>query len=414
MGYVIRMPQLGMSMDEGTVVEWTVEEGDAVEEGDTVAVVESEKASADVDAREDGVLLRVVVPESGTVEPGDPIGILGGPDEDLSAYEAQLDGLGPAADDAGAGDAGETAEAAGTATGGGGEQTPSADAGTAAADVRATPGAKRAAREAGVDLTAVEGTGPGGVVTEDDVREAGAPAAEATTEPADAGEEVAGPGGRLRVRERRDLSGAQQSVSDRLGESYRNAVHVTLNRRFDTTALDTFVDAAKTLGVDVSYTDLLVKAVGDALVEHPAMNAHYTDDEHVLYEDVNVGVAVDADGRLVTPVLTAVPERGVRDVTGERRRLTDRVTEGTFTMDDLEGGTFTVTNLGMFGVDHFDPVINPPQVGILGVGRRTPDASMVLSLSFDHRVVNGAGAARFLDAVVGRLTDEESLGGYFR
>lgn len=458
MGYIVRMPQLGMSMDQGEVVEWRVDEGGSVEEGDVVAVVESEKASAEIDARESGVLLELLVPEDEVAEPGAAIGIVGDPDEDPADYHGDLDAE---PGDDGHPPAGDTPESTSPGRDAGGSGT-GAEPGTSGSrergsdgreSVRATPGARKLAQEQGVELAAVEGTGPNGVVTEDDVSNAGTAGAadgpDGDTAGSDddvratpgakqladetgvalAGVEGTGPEGvvteddveaagesdpgGLPVRERRELSGIQQSISDRLSESDRNAVHVTLNRTFDTARLDAVVDAADTVGMDVAYTDLLIKAVAEALGEHPALNAHYEDGEHVLYDSQNVGFAVDVEAGLVTPVLTDVSGKSVTAVNDERRALTETVQSGAFTMDDLSGGTFTVSNLGMFGVDHFDPVINPPEVAILGVGRRRPDATMTLSLSFDHRVVNGADAARFLHTLVELLTDSTALERYF-
>jgi pyruvate dehydrogenase E2 component (dihydrolipoamide acetyltransferase) len=159
----------------------------------------------------------------------------------------------------------------------------------------------------------------------------------------------------------------------------------------------------------ISVTDVLLVAVTETLRSHPDFNAHYVESEHIRYEDINLGVAVDSDEELVTPVVRNAQNRSLEALAAERRRLTDRVQRGEFTGDDLAGSIFTVTNLGMFGVYHFDPVLNPPEVGILGVGRIRPDGQMTLSLSFDHRVVNGADAGRFLETRAGYLTDDSKL-----
>ncbi|MFB6170136.1 MAG: 2-oxo acid dehydrogenase subunit E2 [Haloarculaceae archaeon] len=443
MGYVIRMPQLGMSMEEGTVVEWAVEEGGEVVEEETVVVVESEKTTSDVEAREDGVLRRIVAPAGTTLEPGDAIGIVAGPEEDLSAYEAQVD---VDIDAGAAASADEGAQAASDSGGRDAVERVERESAEAAADVRATPGARKLASEEGVDLAAVEGTGPQGVVTEDDV-EAAAESAETSAEPVratpgarklaeetgvdlasvegtgpqgvvteddvEAAESGTGGPATRTVVETRELSGMQRTISERLSQSDREAVHVTLNREYDTTTVRNVVAAAEAAGAGVSISDLLVKAAAVALGEHPAFNATFEDGEHRLVEEVNVGVAVDVEAGLVTPVLANADEKSAETVNRERGDLTEKVQSGTFTMDDLEGGTFTISNLGLFGVDHFDPVINPPQVAILGVGRIRDDDTMTLSLSFDHRVVNGADAARFLDTLVETLTDEAALRGMF-
>lgn len=452
MGYLIRMPQMGMSMEQGTVVEWSVEEGESVATDDVLCVVESEKTTADVEAREAGVLRRIVVPEGGVVEPGTPIGILAGPDEDLASYTAGIDDTALEAvaerrtDEGGVERRDDSAGAADSDSNGG------AAAGT---EVRASPGARRAAEEMNVDLAGIDGTGPQGVITEDDVREAAAGSDTDETVRASPGArkraaeagvalrriEGTGPDGVITeddveraaeagagdgaettasvsggtertVVEARGLSGMQRTIAERLGESHREAVHVTLGREYDARTLQEVTTAGKNAGVDVALTDLLVKAVGETLAEFPAFNALFEDGEHRLIEEVNVGIAVDVEGGLVTPVLGDVRSKSAEAVSRERGVLTERVRSGEFTMDDLEGATFTVSNLGIFGVDHFDPVIDPPQVAILGVGRVRDDGSTTLSLSFDHRVINGAEAARFLDSLVDRLTDGATLRGF--
>lgn len=505
MGYIVRMPQMGYEMEEGEVVAWEAEEGEAIAEDEVIVVVESEKATNEVECREDGTLRRIVVPEGGTVEPGTPIGIVAGADEDLSAYEAEIGAGGAstadeeseAAEESAAptatADDGETAATAAaggsaattTATGGSGDGA-AATAGTETRDpneVRATPGARQLAEDEGVDLAAVDGTGPQGVVTEDDVQEhalavdtASGPTGDGATlevvhEPietpppadiraspgarqlasqagldlaavdgtgpegvvteadvraaVDAGETATGAaeptpepatpetGATRTVGETRELSRVQQTISDRLSESYRNAVHVTNKRRFDASALQAVADAADAAGVDVSMTDLLVKAVGAQLAAQPEFNTLFEDGTHKLIDEVNVGVAVDVEAGLVTPVVPRVTERSAEDVAGVRGDLTERALAGEYTSEDLSGGTFTITNLGPFGVDSFDPVINPPEIAILGVGRVREDGTMTLSLSFDHRVVNGADAARFLAGLVETFSDPLALADFF-
>jgi pyruvate dehydrogenase E2 component (dihydrolipoamide acetyltransferase) len=202
----------------------------------------------------------------------------------------------------------------------------------------------------------------------------------------------------------------RKTIANRLQESYRNAVHVTVSREVDAEALTAAADAA-----GVSITDILLRALSDALAAHPAFNATFEDGTHRLYEEHNVGVAVAIEDGLVTPVVADVAGRSLADIASERRRLTEAVQAGDYAMADLRGGTFTVSNLGPLGVDGFTPIINPPQVAILGVNRvqerARPDESegvvvrrtLPLDLSFDHRVVDGADAARFLGTLAGRV-----------
>ena len=217
------------------------------------------------------------------------------------------------------------------------------------------------------------------------------------------------------LREERTPSPMRKTIANRLQESYREAVHVTVHREVDAEALTAAADAA-----DVSVVDVLVRALSDALDAHPAFNATYEDGTHRLYEEQNVGVAVAVEDGLVAPVVAGVGGRDLDGIAAERERLTEAVRAGDYTMADLRGGTITVSNLGPLGVDGFTPIINPPQVAILGVNRvqeraRPAEESGVafretlpLDLSFDHRVVDGADAARFLGTLAEGIEDAEA------
>ena len=451
MGYIVRMPKLGMEMQEGTLLEWRVEAGDSVAEGDVIAEIESEKTTAEVEAREAGTLRRVFLEPGESVPPGGPIGIVADPDAEIDSLleEAAVDGESdpdtapPSGDEPSA----DTAEQPAPT------QPPTTD-GEAAdeeATVRASPRAERRAAELDVDLTAVEGTGPNGAITADDVEVAAeheparaSPRAERRAE--ELGVDLAsvsgsGPGGAitaddveaaatgpaapdddgpasLTVASERPLDGMRRTIATRLGESYREAVHVTEHRKADAEALFAATDAAEdALGVDVSLPDVLLVAISAALTEHPAFNARFEDDVHRLYEEHNIGMAVDIDAGLIAPVIPDVGEKSLATIASDRRAITGRALEGDYTMDDLANGTFTVTNLGVLGVESFDPVINPPQIAILGVNAVTDLAvqgadgdvefrrHLPLDLSFDHRIVDGADAARFLDTLVGHIED---------
>ncbi|NHN60082.1 MULTISPECIES: 2-oxo acid dehydrogenase subunit E2 [Halorussus] len=223
------------------------------------------------------------------------------------------------------------------------------------------------------------------------------------------------------VSEERSLSPMRRTIADRLQESYQNAVHVTASREIDAEALVAATEAADDrLDADVSLVDLVLCALSATLDEHPAFNATFEDETHRVYEEHNVGVAVDVEAGLVTPVLRDVGSTSLADLAAERRELTENVQAGEYSMSDLRGGTFTVTNLGVLGVDSFTPVINPPEVAILGVNRIRERAErgedgvefrrqLNFDLSFDHRVVDGADAARFLDTLADEVTDAEQF-----
>jgi len=406
MAYIVRMPKLGLEMEEGTVTAWRLGEGESVAADDVLAEIESEKTTAEVEARESGVLRTVYLQEGESVEPGTPMGIVADPDADVADLEAEARAdLGESAepepgdddddDDDATTDASES-EADGDDAGG--------------EDVRATPRATKRADELGVSLASVDGSGPSGAVTAEDVEAA---AESAASEPA------AGSAGATRtVAETVEFGRMRSTIADRLSESYRNAVHVTEHRKAPASELFAAADAAEAaLDTDVSMTDVLVLALSATLDEHPAFNATFEDGVHRIYEEHNVAVAVDVDEGLVTPVLADAGSRSLSALAAARRELTRRTLDGDYTTSDLRGGTITVTNLGVLGVESFDPIINPPQVAILGVNApveraRTTDAGEVevrellpLDLTFDHRVVDGADAARFLDTLVGHVED---------
>lgn len=216
-----------------------------------------------------------------------------------------------------------------------------------------------------------------------------------------------GPAPRTVVDER-PLSPMRKTIANRLQESYQNAVHVTVSREVDAETLVTVANAMD----EISIMDVLLYALSETLDAHPAFNATFEDGRHRLYEEHNIGVAIDIDAGLVAPVISDVGSKSLSEIATERRRLTDRVQRGEYEMRDLRGGTITVSNLGVLGVDSFTPVINPPEVAILGVGRIVERAQpndggvefrrrLTFDLSIDHRVIDGADAARFL----GTLSD---------
>lgn len=454
MGYVVRMPKLGLEMERGELLKWTIDEGATIEEGEIVAEVESEKSVAEVEARENGVLRRTYLEEGESVPPGTPIGIVAPADADIGEFESEVaaeldaaDESSPDASDSATDDGtGVTDDAAAAATEGGTGSRAAAD------DRKISPRARKRAEELGVDLATVEGTGYDGAITEEDVEEAaesdGSERREADVDASPRARKraeelgvdlttVDGTGyqgsitegdvektaasaddaGRTLVEER-PFDGMRRTIASRLGESYREAVHVTVHREADAEGLFAAADAADAdFEADISVQDVLLLAVSATLEEHPAFNATFEDDVHRLWAEHNVGVAVDIEQGLIAPVLRDVGGKSLETIATERRALVRSATEGEYAMNDLQGGTFTVTNLGVLGVESFDPIINPPQVAILGVDavedapvrgandevewrRRLP-----LDLSFDHRVVDGADAARFLETLVDHLED---------
>lgn len=388
------------------MVNWFKAEGEAVRAGELLLEVQFDKVATEVAAPRDGVLARIRVPAGQPVRPGDVV-----------CEIAERPGA-PAEVSAGAGSAAAPAAAGG----------PTGATGAAPA-APVSPAARRLAKELGVDLSRVQGSGPGGRITEADVRRAaeaagapagpgpaGGPAAPAGTAAA-AGQRpvpIAGVQGRWEP-----LPPAQRVLASRMAQSMREAPQLTLERQADVTALVRRREALREQGSRVTLTDLLHRAVALALREHPRLQAVWQEDALFVPEAINLGVAVADGDLLVVPVIRGADRLSLEELAAERERLVAAARAGTLTARDLEGGTFTVTNLGGYGIDFFTPILNPPQSAILGVGRVADALALegervvarkllTLSLTIDHRVVNGAPAALFLDRLAGLLAEPEA------
>ncbi len=370
------MPRLSLTMKEGTVVQWFKKEGETVQKGEPLVEVLSEKVTYDVEAPESGTLRKILATEGSNVPIDQAIGIIAAPDEPLTEADLKAEVSSP--------------EVEGVAA------VPKED--VVAQPVErglASPAAKRLARELGIDLMQVRGTGPSGRIVEDDVKRF---AEQATVQP--------------RVREVIPLAGIRKTTAERLSFSARTAPHSTITMEIDMT------NAAKLhKETAASYTDILVKAVAAALKEHPLLNSTLDGEQIKVFEDINVGVAVATEQGLVVPVVHKADKKTLVEISQATKDLTEKARQGKLTKENLTGGTFTITNLGMYEVDIFIPIINPPETAILGIGRITETPVLVdqeikvkpfmqLSLSFDHRVVDGAPAAQFLQKVKQILESE--------
>ena len=422
----IVMPRLSDSMEEGTILTWMKQVGDAVAVGEEIVEIETDKANMAYEADVAGTLTEILAPEGETLPIGTPIAVIGDSAEGPSATPA-----GPVADAPA-----PTAEESGAASG-----TPAdaSDASEGSERVKASPVAKRLAREKGVDLTTVDGTGPGGRIVKKDVKKAAAkapaaqpegaastqqveaakPAPSAPAPPAPAEGETAK--GQVTVEE---LSRLQQVVARRMSESKATAPHFYLEAEIDMSraveARARLKAAAGEGDVVPSFNDMVVKACALALTEFPRANGAYRDGRFELYSRVNVGVAVAARDALVVPTVFDADKKGLRQIATESRALAARVRDRSITPPELSGGTFTVSNLGMFGIDSFSAVINAPQAGILAVGaiverpavrdgEIVPAQLMNVTLACDHRILYGADGAQFLARIRTLLEEPLSL-----
>lgn len=425
----VLLVKAGMTMREGAVAEWHVPDGGEVKAGQPLYRMETEKISLEVEAEASGIV-RHAVAAGKNVAPGAVIAYI------LAPGEPEPSGAGLAAPQAGGVAAGQQvavspaarrlAKEAGVAlasvqgTGPGGRITeddvrnamaaaPAAAVGTgiASREVAASPLARQLASQLGIDLSTVKGTGPGGRVTKEDVEavERG-PKPSIPTQPAIAGTQR--PGGRIPMR------GMRKVIAERMHASLQDMAQNTMGMAV---AMDEavklrsqLIDEWSPLGIRPSYTDLVIRAVAKALRDHPLLNASVGDDTIELVEEINIGMAVAVTGGLLVPVIRDADRLGLREIAAESTRLADAARDGMLGIDDMAGGTFSITALGMAGVDFFTPIVNPPNVAILGVGRIHDGVAwdgdrpvkrqeMTLSLTIDHRAVDGAPGAEFLGSV---------------
>jgi pyruvate dehydrogenase E2 component (dihydrolipoamide acetyltransferase) len=366
MAVQFRLAALGHTMEKGRLLEWFVAEGGTIKEGEPLLTVETDKAAVDVDAPISGVLLRIVGQVDEEYAVGTTLAWIGEEGEEVPVTP---------------------------------EATVAAASTPISAEKRVTPVARRLAERHGIDGDAIDGTGPDGRVTKEDVQRA-----------IDAGAVQTGaavPGGN-----RVPLTGIQRTAAERLAASWRETPLVTEGIEVDFSAC-LAVRAEKAAAwqeahdIEPSINDIVLKATAETLKAHMRLNAAYAGGGIEQFQEINLGVAVDSEQGLIVPVLHGADRLNIGEIARATRDLGNKAREGKLGLADLEGGTFTVTNLGGLGVDWFTPVLNPPQCAILGVGRvrRAPvvvdDDIMVrdiatLVLSFDHRVVDGAACARFL------------------
>jgi pyruvate dehydrogenase E2 component (dihydrolipoamide acetyltransferase) len=440
----IVMPRLSDSMEEGTILQWLKQVGDEVAVGDELVEIETDKANMAYESDVAGTLSEILVQEGETVAIGTPIARVGGDSETPSQADqgstassagpvAAGDPPPPAVAKASSGAVPPTAPPADKAinapvdANGGGERT------------KASPVARRIAKEKHLELAQLEGSGPGGRIVKADVERAASSAGgadsggsrtEAQPPPAGPPESVApadvaaGSETAKGVVSYEDPSKLQSTVARRMSESKATAPHFYLEAEIDMSRLvaarGQIKAGAKEGDVVPSFNDMVVKACALALREHPRANGAYRDGRFELYSRVNVGVAVAARDALVVPTIFDADQKNLRQIAGDSRALAQRVRDGQITPPELSGATFTVSNLGMFGIDSFAAVINPPQAAILAVGaigerpvvrdsQTTTAHLMRVNLACDHRILYGAPAAEFLARIKGLLEEPLAL-----
>ncbi len=416
------MPRLSDTMQEGTVGVWTKKVGDRVEKGEVLAEIETDKATMELEAYDAGVLERILVEPGKTVPIGEPIAVIG----DGTGIDKSTGGGAPAGEATPAAPAPDAAPeppvsaVPGTPTGGVGhpkQQAPAQihDGHTA---VKASPLARAIARDAGLDLSTVRGSGPGGRIVRADVEAA----ARAVTAPPVA-RDASPAGAAAQDTEEVPLNNVRRITARRLVESMQQAPHFYLTRAIaadqlltaraqinaglEAIAAAAASQASSSGPAKVSVNDLVVKAVAVALRAHPEVNVSYTGEKLLRHRRIHVGVAVALPDGLIVPVIRDADTLTLREISARTRDLAQRARANKLAPEEFTGSTFTVSNLGMFGVDHFTAVINPPEAAILAVGATQQEAvvrngsivvgnTMRVTLSIDHRALDGATAAKFL------------------
>ena len=409
----IKMPALSPTMEEGTLAKWLVKAGDVVKSGDLMAEIETDKATMEFEAVDEGTIAEIVVPEgTDNVKVGAVIAILASEGEDAGAAKAAA----PKAE-APKAEAPKQAEAAAPAP----APSPSpAPAPAALGDrVKASPLARRIAAEKGIEISALSGSGPNGRVVKADVEGAKPGAAPAQTGTVSAGETPAAPVAAKPAaipdipHEATKLSNVRKTIARRLTESKQTVPHIylTVDIRLDA-LLKLRADLNKSLeprGVKLSVNDLLIKALAASLIQVPKCNVMFTPDQLISFQRADISVAVSTPSGLITPIITHADTKGVAAISTEMKDLAARARDNKLKPEEYQGGTASISNMGMFGIKQFEAVINPPQgmIMAIGAGEKRPyivdDALCVATVmsatgSFDHRAIDGADGAELMQA----------------
>jgi pyruvate dehydrogenase E2 component (dihydrolipoamide acetyltransferase) len=412
----IVMPRLSDSMEEGTILTWMKKVGDEIEVGEEIVEIETDKANMAYESDVAGTLTEILAEEGATLAIGTPIARVGDPTEGSDASAA-----GPVT----AGNPPPPAVAKASSGVGPPTVPPAGETSEDGDRVKASPVARRIAKEKGIDLSAIKGSGPGGRIVKKDVKNAeSAPTEESRPEVPEIPATPEAPETAKGQTTYEDLSKLQSTIARRMSESKATAPHFYLEAEIDMSrAVEARSRIKATAGegdVVPSFNDMVVKACALALREHPRANGAYRDGRFELYSRVNVGVAVAAQDALVVPTVFDADRKGLRQIATESRALARKVRDGQVTPPELSGGTFTVSNLGMYGIDNFSAVINTPQAAILAVGaikerpvvrdgEIVPAHMLGVTLACDHRILYGAPAAEFLARVRTLLEEPLSL-----
>jgi pyruvate dehydrogenase E2 component (dihydrolipoamide acetyltransferase) len=396
------MPQMGADMTEGTIVRWLKKEGDQVKRGEIIAEIETDKANVEIEAFESGLFRKILAQEGATIEVGKAIAIIAGAEDDISQYGAGVSERQPAL-------ARPTTTSLSTLQESRSEQMPEAKASAQSGEapradgrVRASPVARRMAKERGLDLTKLRGTGPDGRIVRRDVEAAKSEGQAALSEPA--------PDSPRSTPEIVAMGRMRQTIARRMSQSKREAPHYYVTVDIDMADAERMrhqINDARHGELHISVNDILVKACALALQKHPMFNVLLVDGQPQRHDQINICIAIALEDGLIAPAILGCQSKSLIEISSASKDLSSRAKSGTLKADEYSAGTFTVSNLGMFDVETLIAIIQPPQTAILGVGA-VRDAAIIrdsrveatklmkVALSADHRVTDGAQGARFL------------------
>ncbi|MBM3701740.1 MAG: 2-oxo acid dehydrogenase subunit E2 [Actinobacteria bacterium] len=402
------MPKLGLTMESGKIEKWHKKEGDKVEIGEVLFEVMTDKVTLEVESYNSGILRKILRTEGEEVPVTEVIAYIGERDEEIPQAESEL-----AAEDKKKVEVKKAEEAAEKV-----KEVP----GISGEGVKISPLARKTAKEIGIDYKSerIAGSGPGGRIVKEDIiayskkkgKALGEEAAPVTTKG-------------ITVKSSSPLEGIRKVIAERMSYSKSNIPHIVLNAKADATQLIDLREKFKEkilekYGIKITYTDFILKSTAVALRENLEVNSTFSDGNYIIYDDVNIGVAVSLEGGLIVPIIFDCDKLGILNIAKKRIELVGKARDGRLSLEEISNGTFTVTNLGMYGIRSFSPIINPPQAAILAVGeiytepavvngKIKPESFIDLSVSCDHRIIDGMIGAKFLRRIVELIENPAEL-----
>lgn len=402
------MPKLGLTMESGKIEKWHKKEGDKVKAGEVLFEVMTDKVTIEVESYDSGILRKILRAEEEEVPVTEVVAYIGEEDEEIPQAELEL-----AAEDKKKVEVKKAEEAA---------EKVKEVSGISGEGVKISPLARKTAKEIGIDYKSerIAGSGPGGRIVKEDIiayskkkgKALGEEAAPVTTKG-------------ITVKSSSPLEGIRKVIAERMSYSKSNIPHIVLNAKADVTQLIVLREKFKEKilkkhGIKITYTDFILKSTAVALRENLEVNSTFSDGNYIIYDDVNVGVAVSLEGGLIVPIIFDCDKLEILNIAKKRIELVGKAREGRLSLEEISNGTFTVTNLGMYGIRSFSPIINPPQAAILAVGeiytepavvngKIKPESFIDLSVSCDHRIIDGMIGAKFLRRIVELIENPAEL-----